>query len=31
MTRDGPDPLTFRGDITQSGQTRATIELAFME
>jgi hypothetical protein len=31
MTRDAADPLTFRGDITQSGKTRATIELAFME
>ncbi|WP_179466331.1 AfsA-related hotdog domain-containing protein [Mycolicibacterium vinylchloridicum] len=31
MTQDAADPLTFRGDITQSGKTRATIELAFME
>lgn len=31
MTQDAAEPLIFRGDITQSGQTRATIELAFME
>ena len=31
MTQDTAEPLVFRGDITQSGQTRATIELAFME
>ncbi|MBB3605108.1 pyruvoyl-dependent arginine decarboxylase (PvlArgDC) [Mycolicibacterium sp. BK556] len=31
MTQDAAEPLTFRGDITQSGNTRATIELAFME
>lgn len=31
MTQDPADPLTFRGDITQSGKTRATVELAFME
>jgi len=31
MTQDAEDRLTFRGDITQSGNTRATVELAFME
>jgi hypothetical protein len=31
MTQDASDPLTFRGDVTQSGKTRATVELAFME
>lgn len=31
MAQGVDDPLTFRGDVTQSGQTRATVELAFME
>jgi hypothetical protein len=29
MAPDGDDALTFRGAVTQSGQTRATVELAF--
>lgn len=29
MVQAGDDPLTFQGAVTQSGQTRATVELTF--
>jgi len=31
ITQDADDPLTFRGEVNQSGHTRATVELTFVE